>query len=412
MGIKRLYQNLSCAFQPKRIEYLKNKRIGIDSLELIYRANFSNSDTEIMDEELKICIIRNIDSKIELLLKNSISPIFVIDGITLQCKKKRNLAKEKKLREFEKKALKMEKNNCDIGEIALIKKYSRTLTKEVIYFFIDYLIYKNLEFIIAPYEADSQLIYLYNKNEIDYIMSEDSDIAVYGCYNIIKGMNRSGDCFVLDEKILEDLKKRNNLKKFKDEKIEKALKFLEMKKEDKILFGIYSGCDYLNNIKGISFNKILKFFPDKIGDFKKYLKQNIDILKKKDLHEKSDEIKPNYDDYFKCVEMTKCTFNNMIVYDRNSKKLVHLNKLDPDLKKNPNIDFYVGDKNEFKKINLNDYITGKIDLKSFKKRNLEKHDFERMIKFIKNVTNPTTYFLNNLSTVTYSYKNMEYFIKN
>ncbi len=45
----------------------------------------------------------------------------------------------------------------------------------------------------------------------DYICSEDSDIAVYGVTNIVKGFRKNGDCSVLDDKILT--KFEENIKK-------------------------------------------------------------------------------------------------------------------------------------------------------------------------------------------------------
>ena len=39
---------------------------------------------------------------------------------------------------------------------------------------------------ISPYEADSQLAYLYFNNDVDYIMSEDSDLIAFGCTEILR----------------------------------------------------------------------------------------------------------------------------------------------------------------------------------------------------------------------------------
>lgn len=44
---------------------------------------------------------------------------------------------------------------------------------------------ENIEFVVAPYEADAQLAYLSNleeeKNGIVAVISEDSDLLAYGC---------------------------------------------------------------------------------------------------------------------------------------------------------------------------------------------------------------------------------------
>ena len=73
---------------------------------------------------------------------------------------------------------------------------------------IDYLKYKNVECIIAPYEADSQLAYLYHTKQVNYIISEDSDMIAYNCFKLIKGLKSNGECFVMNA-----TKKKNNSSK-------------------------------------------------------------------------------------------------------------------------------------------------------------------------------------------------------
>lgn len=55
---------------------------------------------------------------------------------------------------------------------------------------------------------------MYKDNVIDYIWSEDSDILVYDCKNIIKGLKMNGDCFILNEEILSKFMNRVLKKKF------------------------------------------------------------------------------------------------------------------------------------------------------------------------------------------------------
>lgn len=39
----------------------------------------------------------------------------------------------------------------------------------------------DIEYIVAPYEADAQLAYLESIQMIDGIVTEDSDLLVFGC---------------------------------------------------------------------------------------------------------------------------------------------------------------------------------------------------------------------------------------
>ncbi len=40
---------------------------------------------------------------------------------------------------------------------------------------------ENVEYIVAPYEADAQLCFLEREGLVDGIITEDSDLLVFGC---------------------------------------------------------------------------------------------------------------------------------------------------------------------------------------------------------------------------------------
>jgi len=42
-----------------------------------------------------------------------------------------------------------------------------------------------LDYIISPYESDAQLAYLANKGIVDLIITEDSDLVLFGCPKVI-----------------------------------------------------------------------------------------------------------------------------------------------------------------------------------------------------------------------------------
>ena len=41
-----------------------------------------------------------------------------------------------------------------------------------------------MECIVAPYEADSQLAYLNKEGIVDVVITEDSDLLVFGCKKV------------------------------------------------------------------------------------------------------------------------------------------------------------------------------------------------------------------------------------
>jgi 5'-3' exonuclease len=51
----------------------------------------------------------------------------------------------------------------------------------------------NVDFVVAPYEADAQLAFVYQQGLIAGVVSEDSDLIAFGCHRLISKMDISGD---------------------------------------------------------------------------------------------------------------------------------------------------------------------------------------------------------------------------
>jgi 5'-3' exonuclease len=43
---------------------------------------------------------------------------------------------------------------------------------------------EGVKYIVAPYESDAQLAYLTHNGYIDLVITEDSDLLVYGCNKV------------------------------------------------------------------------------------------------------------------------------------------------------------------------------------------------------------------------------------
>ena len=56
---------------------------------------------------------------------------------------------------------------------------------------------KNIEFMVAPYESDSQIAKLIHLGFADFAITEDSDLVAYGVKVVLK-MAQDGDCDYLD----------------------------------------------------------------------------------------------------------------------------------------------------------------------------------------------------------------------
>lgn len=69
---------------------------------------------------------------------------------------------------------------------------------------------------VAPYEADAQLGYLSKINYIDVVCTEDSDLIVYGCKEILFKLDNNGDCKSLkyDNIFMDNINSRYNFTNF------------------------------------------------------------------------------------------------------------------------------------------------------------------------------------------------------
>lgn len=56
----------------------------------------------------------------------------------------------------------------------------------------------NVDCIVAPYEADAQLAYLNKVGLADYIVTEDSDLILFGCKKILFKLDLYGICDLVD----------------------------------------------------------------------------------------------------------------------------------------------------------------------------------------------------------------------
>lgn len=161
----------------------------------------------------------------------------------------------------------------------------------------------NVDCIVAPYEADGQLAYLNLQSMADYVITEDSDLVLFGCKRILFKLDLTGNCLLIDSSKL----------------------YLSMGcREDKYTFEkfrymcILSGCDYLDSLPGIGLAKACKFIlKTEETDMMRALDKIPSYLNMRQL------IVP--EDYKINFLKADATFQHMIVYDPRTRRNVHLN---------------------------------------------------------------------------------------
>lgn len=111
------------------------------------------------------------------------------------------------------------------------------ITPEMAYRFILALRREGVRYVVAPYEADAQLAYLEKKGLIQAIVTEDSDLLVFGCKTLLLKMGQFGDCVEIKREKFAHVTGQITLHGFTD--------------DDFRHMAILSGCDYLASINGV-----------------------------------------------------------------------------------------------------------------------------------------------------------------
>ncbi|XP_046743325.1 exonuclease 1 isoform X2 [Diprion similis] len=180
---------------------------------------------------------------VNMLLGNNIKPILVFDGCHLPAKKDT----ESKRRELRDKNRKKAAELIRLGQVADGKNLLRRsidISHEMASNLIKACHERNIDCIVAPYEADSQLAYLNISGIADVIITEDSDLTLFGCKKIFFKMDVTGNG-VLVEQDRFHLAMGVRSEHFSMDKFRYMC--------------ILSGCDYLPSLPGIGLAKACKF---------------------------------------------------------------------------------------------------------------------------------------------------------
>lgn len=93
-----------------------------------------------------------------------------------------------------------------------------------------------VQYVVAPYEADAQLAYLERKGLIHSILSEDSDLLVFGAKSLLTKLDQYGECIEIN---------RNDFTACRD------ISLVGWSDAEFRVMAILSGCDYLPSINNM-----------------------------------------------------------------------------------------------------------------------------------------------------------------
>jgi exonuclease-1 len=309
MGIEGLLQLLKPITSKTHISNFENKTAAIDVSAWLYKGAYSCS-WELGNGLTTYGYLNYPLKMINLLQRHKIKPILVFDGLPIPIKEK-TVAKRKDDKKNNRAKAEKLLTEGKRDEAATLFARSIKVKGSMINVVVDVLENIGVKYIVAPYEADAQIAYLVKENIADFAISEDSDLLVYGCENIVFKLDVDGSC----ENILIEKTLRNK-DYIKDIKEEIVRDLNRLSKERFTELCIVSGCDYLANIPGLGMKKALKLM--------KYYNLSETLGKltfKKQFQGKIPE------KYKESVEMIKFHFMHAKVIDPRTYKMTELNPI-------------------------------------------------------------------------------------
>ncbi|KAI5302900.1 Rad2 nuclease [Ascosphaera pollenicola] len=242
-------------------------------------------------------------NRIRMLLYFGIVPYVVFDGGNLPSKAATEEARAAK-REYCRKVGLTLLDNGRKAEAYRELQGAIDVTPSMARLFIEELRKLNISYVVAPYEADAQLVYLESRGLIDGIISEDSDMLVFGAKRLISKLDRHGDCIELD---------RADFAACRD------VSLAGWTDADFRAMCILSGCDYLQNIPGMGLKTAYRYIRKH-----KTVERVVQMLR----FENKSAIPQAYLNDFKRAEFT---FLYQRVFCPDAQRLVTLRPVPPDL---------------------------------------------------------------------------------
>ena len=183
--------------------------------------------------------------QIDLLARNGVEALVVLDGAALPAKSGTETTRRKKRARAEAEAKELLRAGpYDQAQAAYLKAVN--ITPEHAYQLIQALRRKRVRYVVAPYEADAQIAHLARTGVVQLVLAEDSDMLAFGCPRVLTKLNAQGHGRLLERANLQHARQ--------DERDGGHLLFAPWSEWDAGRFlelCILAGCDYLDSMHGV-----------------------------------------------------------------------------------------------------------------------------------------------------------------
>ncbi|KAK3770564.1 hypothetical protein RRG08_010753 [Elysia crispata] len=306
MGIQGLLPFLKKIHQPVNISDFKGCTVAVDAYCWLHKGAFSCAEKLAMGEKTEQYVYYCM-KYVDYLLRKGLKPILVFDGCHLKSKEDvektrrgRRELNRKKAAQLLREGKKSEARDCLQKCVDITPQMALNL--------MNVCRDRGVDCIVAPYEADAQLAYLNLNGIAQLVVTEDSDLLLFGCDKVIFKMDFYGNGILIEKSHLNEvLAIQNSFYSFE--------KFRYM--------CILSGCDYLPSLPGIGLVKACKVLKTARQQELRLLLKKLPTYLKMNLI-----VSEEYIEKFICADNT---FLYQLVFDPLRHKMVPLNPYPPEV---------------------------------------------------------------------------------
>ncbi|KAI9138630.1 PIN domain-like protein [Paraphysoderma sedebokerense] len=308
MGITGLLPLLKSIQKPFHIKSLAGQTVAVDAYVWLHRGAFACAPELCLGKPTR----KYIDycmHRVRMLLHYKVKPFIVFDGGYLPMKAGTEKERRERREENRKKGIEL----WEKGHKSKAAEYFQKcvdITPSMAYEFIQALKAEGVQFVVAPYEADAQLAFLDKHDIVQAVITEDSDLLVFGCRKVIFKLDKYGEGVAISRSDFTKNKEPN---------------FIGWSDDMFRYMAILSGCDYLSSIPGFGLKTAYR-----------YLKRrgNVDRVLREARYD-GYKIPQDYESKFREANLT---FLHQRVFDVRTQQIVHLNPM-PESEDNENWDF-------------------------------------------------------------------------
>lgn len=222
MGITGLLPLLKSVTKQVHLEDYAGQTVAIDAYSWLHKGVYS-CVADLYHQRPTKAFVEYCMNRVRQLRHFRINPILVFDGGPLPMKLHRETQRATSRFENRRKAEQFLEANAHAKAHEFMAKCT-DVTPEMALMLIEALRAANIEFVVAPYEADAQMAYLERIGKVSAIISEDSDLLLFGCRRVLYKLDKNGNA---DEVCLDKLAgcTEIDLRGFTLKKVRRALNY-------------------------------------------------------------------------------------------------------------------------------------------------------------------------------------------